>query len=92
MRVCKECGTNVLVCLCLAFVAGVAVGGWSNSAPSQGPDCLTAQDLNRSDIGTAIVLSRFCEGLGLQSSVYWQRDLNGNVYALPVCVQRSVTE
>jgi len=52
------------------------------------PQCLTVADLNRSDIVTSIVLSRFCEGMGLQSSVYWQRDINGNVYGLPVCLEK----
>ena len=49
--------------------------------------CLTTTDLNRSDMSAVIVLSRFCEGMGLQSSVYWQRDMNGNVYGLPICLE-----
>ena len=48
---------------------------------------LTSADLNREDIGASIVLSRFCEGLGLQSSVYWQQDPEGNVYGMPICLQ-----
>jgi len=50
-------------------------------------NCLTSLDLNRDDIGASIVLSRFCEGLGLQSSVYWQQDEGGQVYAMPICMQ-----
>lgn len=49
-------------------------------------DFLTSADLNRQDIQASILLSRFCEGLGLRSSVYWQRDLNGNVFGTPICL------
>jgi len=47
---------------------------------------LTTADLNRQDIQASILLSRFCEGLGLRSSVYWQRDAEGNVYGTPICL------
>jgi hypothetical protein len=50
-------------------------------------NCLTATDLNRSDIGASIVLSRFCEGMGLQSSVLWSQDQQGNEYGMPICVK-----
>lgn len=50
-------------------------------------ECLTATDLNRSDIGASIVLSRFCEGMGLQSSVLWQQDSQGNEYGVPICLR-----
>lgn len=51
--------------------------------------CLTSADLNRSDLANVVIFSRFCEGLGLSSSIYWQRDEANHVYGLPVCVARS---
>ncbi len=47
---------------------------------------LTTADLNRSDIQASILLSRFCEGMGLQSGVYWQEDAQGNVFGAPICL------
>jgi len=52
-----------------------------------GVDYLSTSDLNRSDIQASILMSRFCEGLGLQSSVYWQQDAQGNVFGQPICLQ-----
>ncbi len=49
--------------------------------------CLTSLDLNRDDLGTVIVLSRHCEGMGLVSSVYWNEDVEGNVYGVPICMR-----
>ena len=74
-------------------VIGIAIGyALATIAPqsSIGPaglGYLTTADLNREDIGASIVLSRFCEGMGLKSSVYWQQDQQGNVYGLPICLQ-----
>ena len=50
-------------------------------------NCLTSQDLNTDHLDAVVILSRFCEGQGLQSGVYWQQDQNGNVYAIPICIQ-----
>jgi len=78
-------------------VVGIAIGyTLSMVAPANAPanmagnaplGYLTTADLNREDIGASIVLSRFCEGMGLRSSVYWQQDAQGNVYGLPICLQ-----
>lgn len=65
---------------------GCYVLGTGQSADNSA-GCLTTADLNRTDIETAIVLSRFCEGIGLQSSVYWQQDEQGQKYGMPICVQ-----
>lgn len=51
------------------------------------PACLTTTDLNRDDLGAVITLTRFCEGLGLQSNIYWQTDDQNNVYGIPICTQ-----
>jgi uncharacterized membrane protein len=59
----------------------------TQSINSTQPQCLTAADLNRGDIVTSIVLSRFCEGMGSQSSVYWQQTQDGNSYGIPICLQ-----
>jgi hypothetical protein len=77
------------------FVAGVWIGIMFMLVFTQSPQitektqqaCLTINDLNRSDIGASIVLSRFCEGMGLQSSVLWQQDQQGNEYGVPICLK-----
>lgn len=51
--------------------------------------CLSSIDLNRDDLRAVIVLSRDCEGMGLRSSVIWKQ-LDGNVYAEPICVQGGI--
>ena len=60
------------------------VGGLLDE-PEQLP-CLTTADFNNDHLGAIVVMSRFCEGLGLRSSVYWQVDEQGNEFANPVCV------
>lgn len=80
----------VLIGLALGFALGLSTGpsavGYAG-LESLGPQQLTTADLNRQDIGASIILSRFCEGLGLKSSVYWQSDAQGNVYGVPICLQ-----
>jgi len=73
----------VVAILCL----GIATLGLSFIDTPQGEECncLTTVDLNRTDLSAVIILSRFCEGMGLQSSVIW-RQIDGNVYAEPICV------
>ena len=75
----------VVIAFGIGFLSGL------RTVPETGPvtNCLTVSDLNRSDIATGIILSRFCEGMGLNSSIFWQQDQNGNVYGLPICVQRA---
>jgi len=79
----------VAIGLVIGFVLGMSSGpsltGYTSVVGTGG--YLTTADLNREDIGTSIVLSRFCEGMGLKSSVYWQQDEQGNVYGLPICLQ-----
>lgn len=71
----------------LALVAtpsGVGYAGMGSMA-------LTTADLNREDLGnTSLItaqMSRFCEGIGLRSSVVWQRDSQGNEIGTPVCLK-----
>ena len=73
----------------IALVIGFALGTMLGPVNPLGTPTgyLTTSDLNREDIGASIVLSRFCEGLGLVSSVYWQQDAQGNVYGTPICLQ-----
>ncbi len=75
-----------------ANISGNAPMGYLTSADLDnrgiGTGYLTTADLNREDIMASIVLSRFCEGMGLRSSVYWQQDAQGNVYGLPICLQQ----
>lgn len=74
----------VVICLVVGYVFGVLTG--PSLTGHTGMGYLTSSDLNRDDIGTSIVLSRFCEGLGLKSSVYWQQDGQGNIYGEPICL------
>ena len=70
------------------FILGVVIGTvWMPfiGTSEKECNCLTTVDLNRTDLSAVIVLSRFCEGMGLQSSVIW-RQIDGNVYAEPICV------
>ena len=86
---------NIVQLAVVFFVGGVVGMLFSPSVvgflePTSEPlevDCLSSVDLNRSDLASVIVFSRFCEGLGLQSSVYWQQDSDGKTYGLPVCIQ-----
>ncbi len=76
----------VVICLILGFAIGISTGpavvGYTGLSGQ-----LTTADLNREDISASIILSRFCEGMGLRSSVYWQQDAQGNVYGMPICLQ-----
>ena len=86
----KRGTSKVIVWLVAGAIIGFLVA--TTIAPSfMGAKCLTAADLNRTDIGNTIVLtsraSRFCEGMGLASNVLAQQDAQGNVYYLPICVQ-----
>ena len=57
-----------IILLAIEYALGTATGpAWTSAG---GVDYLSSSDLNRSDIQASILLSRFCEGLGLQSSVY----------------------
>lgn len=64
--------------------------GWQLGPEKQINDveCLTVQDLNRSDIVNAAFFARFCEGMGYSSSLFWEKDLNGQIFAIPICVER----
>lgn len=73
----------------IALTIGIVIAPYFNIPLQENQDqvtCLQTTDLNREDIGMAILLTRFCEGQGLQSSIYWQQDLNGNVYGMPICL------
>ncbi len=83
----KKIATTIVL-LAIGLIVGYLIAG-ATAAPASKDNaqkCLTIQDLNRQDLIGVITLSRFCEGLGLASSVLQQQDLNGNVYGLPVCV------
>lgn len=73
-----------VICLAVGYALGMGTGQGISSAG--GVDYLSTADLNRSDIQASILLSRFCEGLGLRSSVYWQKDAEGNVFGQPICL------
>jgi MFS-type transporter involved in bile tolerance (Atg22 family) len=77
----------VLVIIGIAIGYGLAMtSGTAGMASPGGTQTLTTADLNRSDIQASILLSRFCEGMGLQSGVYWQQDAQGNVFGAPICL------
>ena len=78
----------VLFAFGAGFIAGTSGNPDKTSCIGEAitSSCLTSADLNRSDIGASIVLSRFCEGMGLQSSVIWQNDVDtGTEYGIPIC-------
>jgi len=77
----------------IGIIIGYALAVSTVTAPAagttvqmEGVDCITNADLNRQDIQASILLSRFCEGQGLQSSVFWQQDDEGNVFGTPICL------
>jgi len=76
-----------IVLLAVGYGLGMTTGTGFYTMSGGGVDYLSASDLNRSDIQASILLSRFCEGLGLQSSVYWQQDPEGNVFGQPICLE-----
>ena len=85
-------GRRIARVLAVALV-GIAIGyalstvvGTPSITGNAGMNYLTSADLNREDISASIVLSRFCEGLGLRSSVYWRQDPQGNTYGEPICL------
>jgi len=83
---------NDLKIIAIAIVILIVGAGGYLAGASQQPiefDCLTTQDLNRTDIGAGVVLSRFCEGMGLHSSIYWQQDEQGQKYGLPICIPQN---
>lgn len=74
------------------FVIGIVVGivGTQeilkpNNVYQEPVNCLKTTDLNRDDVAAGIILSRFCEGLGLQSNIYWQTDDQNTPYGIPIC-------
>ena len=80
---------SVVVLLLIGAIIGYSFGLTAASPaclPGQA-NCLTIADLNRQDLGNAITLTRFCEGMGFASSVRWQQDEQGQVYGEPVCIQ-----
>ncbi|MDP2974116.1 MAG: hypothetical protein Q8N60_03635 [Candidatus Diapherotrites archaeon] len=86
-------GKRIARVFAIALV-GIAIGytlsmvAPANIAGNAPMGYLTTADLNRDDIGASIVLSRFCEGMGLRSSVYWQQDAQGNEYGQPICLRQ----
>lgn len=77
----------VILAIAIVGVVGYWIGTIEQPFSTETQNCLTSLDLNREDIGASIILSRFCEGLGLQSSVYWQQDEQGQKYGMPICMQ-----
>lgn len=73
------------------FLIGAAILGAvlnpCQECQQQQIDCLTPADLNAEHLNAVISLSRFCEGLGLQSTVYWQQDDLNRSFAVPVCIE-----
>jgi len=88
MEISKSAVAKTLAIVAIGIIIGYALGITTGSGISTagGVDYLSTADLNRSDIQASILLSRFCEGLGLQSSVYWQQDAEGNVFGQPICL------
>lgn len=74
----------------ILFIIGISIGvlltPCQECQQSQQTACLTTTDLNYQHLNTIISLSRFCEGLGLQSAVYPQQDDQNNFYGLPICL------
>ncbi len=75
-----------IIGLVIGYGLGLATAPSVGLGTGGGIGYLSSADLNREDIQASILLSRFCEGLGLQSSVYWQQDAEGNVFGTPICL------
>jgi len=87
--------TKILATVAVGFVIGfvAATMTMQPAAPAavatdclKSVDCLTTADLSKEDIAIGSFQARFCEGLGMQSSVYWQQDPEGNTFGTPICL------
>jgi len=94
MKLEMEVSWQAITKLLVVGIVGIAIGYGLALATVPEPEpvqalnenYLTSSDLNRSDIQASILLSRFCEGLGFNSGIYWQQDAEGNVFGTPICL------
>jgi len=89
-RVLAIAAIGVILGYSLSFVTGTESTGL---VPMGTGNYITSSDLNREDLGLMSIItsqnSRFCEGMGLVSSVYWQQDDQGNTYGMPICLEKT---